>query len=426
MAVKMQYGTDPIIRSIADLDIYKIRILQYYWVHYRYSRGTFAFHNRKPSVRLADIVPIEALREEIAHVATLRFTFAHIAFLRSMGGFREDFLSWLQSEFHLSPITVERDAESGQFVIEADGLLVEITLWETLVMRIVIALYGREVTAHDRARAIIVGDHILGEKLAMLNARPRIKIIDYGTRRAWNPEWHTHVLGRALEEAQQNFIGTSNVMLAMEFGISALGTQAHEIFMLEHARRRRAVTLQGWDNPDAATYVRQSQGEVFRRWYELYGEAFSIALIDTFGEDAFFEDATPEFLHAWKGMRLDSGDPIKSIEQILTKIYPKAGVDPLRKQVVPSDALDVGPIIQLDARFFGRIGMTYGWGTHLTNALGEFLTALSIVMKLTHFEDFPTVKISNNLKKAQGTAKEIEIAKRIYGYRRRLSAECDV
>lgn len=419
-------GTNPIISEITDLDIYKLRILQYYWVYYRYGRGTFAFHNRKTTVRLADIVSIEELRAEIAHTAMLSFTPAHIVYLTSLGGFRDDFLVWLKNDFRLSPIKVEKDDASGQFVIEADGLLVEITLWETLVMRIVIALYGRKIIGSDRALAYKEGEHVLDEKLSVLAAHPRIAIVDFGTRRALCPAWHERVLIRALEKAPHNFVGTSNVMLASRLGISARGTQAHEKFMLEHARRRKAMLIEGRSDSSAYAHVRSAQFEVLRRWYELYGEPLSVALTETFGEDAFFKDATPEFLHKWKGLRLDSGDPERSTERIVTEVYPNAGVDPTTKLVVPSDGLDVGTILSFDEKFYGRIGINYGWGTHFTNAMGSFPTALSIVMKLTHFEDFPTIKLSNNLAKAQGPEKEVDVAKWIYGYKRRDSAECVV
>jgi nicotinate phosphoribosyltransferase len=51
--------------------------------------------------------------------------------------------------------------------------------------------------------------------------------------------------------------------------------------------------------------------------------------------------------------------------------YQQFGVDPNEKMLVASDALDLPVILDAEERFGGRIRVSYGWGTGLTNDLLE-------------------------------------------------------
>ena len=54
-------------------------------------------------------------------------------------------------------------------------------------------------------------------------------ISDFGTRRRFNKEWHCEVVKTLKDNLHTDmFSGTSNVYLAMELGLRAIGTMAHE------------------------------------------------------------------------------------------------------------------------------------------------------------------------------------------------------
>lgn len=71
-------------------------------------------------------------------------------------------------------------------------------------------------------------------------------------------------------------------------------------------------------------------------------------------------------------------------------------------------------------RFHGRVKVSFGWGTLLTNDFrglvdGDGLNPLSLVCKAVAAEGRPTVKLSDNPAKAMGPKDEIERYKRVFG-----------
>ena len=72
-----------------------------------------------------------------------------------------------------------------------------------------------------------------------------------------------------------------------------------------------------------------------------------------------------------------------------------------------SDGLDVERIEALHARFRGRVRVSFGWGTLLTNDFrglvpGDALAPFSLVCKAVAADGRPTVKLSDNPRKAMG------------------------
>src|SRR3712207_1767809 len=112
---------DPIIRSLIDTDFYKLLMLQMIWRLYPDVEATFSLINRTGRVRLAREIDEAALREQLDHARTLRFSKKELIWLagNSFYGqrqiFRPDFLSWL-AEFRLPDYELRRDGD--QFVLE--------------------------------------------------------------------------------------------------------------------------------------------------------------------------------------------------------------------------------------------------------------------------------------------------------------------
>ena len=96
------------------------------------------------------------------------------------------------------------------------------------------------------------------------------------------------------------------------------------------------------------------------------------------------------------------------------------GEDPTQKLVIFSDGLDVDKIVELQTQFAGRVRVSFGWGTMLTNDFkglteNDTLAPFSLVCKAISANGNPTVKLSDNPNKAMGPASEIARYKRVFG-----------
>lgn len=85
-----------------------------------------------------------------------------------------------------------------------------------------------------------------------------------------------------------------------------------------------------------------------------------------------------------------------------------------------SDGLDVDKIAALSAQFRGRVRVSFGWGTMLTNDFigltpDDSLAPFSLVCKAVSANGKPTVKLSDNPNKAMGPTEEIARYKRVFG-----------
>jgi nicotinate phosphoribosyltransferase len=198
--------------------------------------------------------------------------------------------------------------------------------------------------------------------------------------------------------------------MAMQYGLLPMGTMAHELFMV----------MAGMMAESDAT-IRASHNRVLQEWWAEYGSGLSTALTDTYGSDFFFRDMTAAQACVWKGLRQDSGDPIAFGEKAIA-FYKRHGIDPRDKFIVFSDGLDLGTIVKLADHFAGRIRVSFGWGTNLTNDLG--FEALSLVIKVIEANGRCTVKLSDNLAKATGNAPDIERFKQIFGHTVMTFEEC--
>jgi nicotinate phosphoribosyltransferase len=394
----------PIITSLLDVDFYKFTMGQFLWRRHRGVPVTFAFKDRSKNVRLPELIREEDLRRELEHVRTLRFKEDELDYLRGLDTFKEAFLGFL-SGLRLPPVRIRKLKTA--YRIEAAGAWPEVTWWETIVLSIVNELYYRAVA--DRKTAWPEGGRRLGEKLRLIESRPDIRFIEFGTRRRFSRAWQDYVVGalakrnRLMKERGRGepCLGTSNVLQARTHGLAPMGTMAHELFMGAFA-----LASSGSDED-----LRASHGRVLREWHEEHGEPLSIALSDTFGTGFFFEDWPAEEAGRWKGLRQDSGDPFAFGEKAIA-FYERCGIDPAPKTVVFSDGLDAEKIVALHERFSGRIGVAFGWGTNLTNDLG--FETLHLVMKLVEADGRPAVKLSDEPGKETGPKRAVARAKRVF------------
>ena len=103
----------------------------------------------------------------------------------------------------------------------------------------------------------------------------------------------------------------------------------------------------------------------------------------------------------------------------------------LAELLVFSDGLDVPEIEALHARFHGRVRITFGWGTLLTNDFeglveADALAPFSLVCKAVEADGRPTVKLSDNPEKAMGPREQVERYKRVFGVGEQMAREVRV
>jgi len=118
-------------------------------------------------------------------------------------------------------------------------------------------------------------------------------------------------------------------------------------------------------------------------------------------------------------MRIDSGDPVEAANLVI-RWWKENGQNPLEKRLIFSDGLSVERIESLHAQFASQTKISFGWGTLLTNDFrglteNDALAPFSMVCKAIAANGKPTVKLSDNPRKAMGPASEIDRYKRVFG-----------
>jgi len=406
---------DPIVRSLLDTDFYKLLMLQLIHRLHPETQVSFALINRSRTVRLADTIDEAELRAQLDHARTLRFAKKELIWLAGNSFYGEarmfapDFLAWL-ADFRLPDY--ELRTVDGQFELRFDGPWTHTTMWEIPALAIVNELRARAAMRdHGRFALDILYARAkarLWDKVERLRALPDLVISDFGTRRRHGFLWQRWCVEAMKEGLGDRFIGTSNVLLAMDADLEAIGTNAHELPMV-------AAALSETDAELATAPYR-----VLEDWRASYHGNLLIALPDAFGTAAFLAQA-PDWVADWTGFRPDSMPPIEGGEQII-RWWQDRGRDPKTKRLIFSDGMDVESIEATYRHFHGRVRTSFGWGTNLTNDFrgcdpngGDALAPISLVCKVVSANGRPAIKLSDNPAKATGDPGEIDRYLRVFG-----------
>ncbi|WP_149141391.1 nicotinate phosphoribosyltransferase [Gemmobacter caeruleus] len=403
---------DPIVRSLIDTDFYKLLMCQSIFRNKPDTTVAFSLINRSHSVRLADLIDEGELREQLDHVRGLSLSRGESTWLRGntfygkRQMFRPDFMEWFE-QMRLPAYHLEK--RDGQFELTFEGRWPEVMLWEIPALTVLMELRSRAVLKGMGkfelqilyARAM----SRLWEKIERLRRIEGLKIADFGTRRRHGFLWQDWCVQAMQEGLGDAFTGTSNCRIAMKRDIEAIGTNAHELPMVYAALAESDAELA------------EAPYRVLADWHEEHDGNLRIILPDTYGTEGFLKRA-PDWLSKWTGIRIDSGDPATGAE-IAIRWWQERGEDPRNKLVIFSDGLDVEKIEELHARFAGRVKVSFGWGTMLTNDFrglaGDRLAPFSLVCKAISANGRPTVKLSDNPNKAMGPADEVARYKRVFG-----------
>ena len=461
------------ITSLLDTDLYKLTMQCAVHKYLPNVQVTYAFTNRTSDMRLSRAAYhwIDAQIEKLGNLALS--SDEHDFLRRTCPYFSETYLQFLSS-FRLRPsehvkITFSpledtgRDEDRGDIHLTVGGLWLDTILYEIPLLALTSEAYFRFCDtdwSHDmqEERAYVKGIRLLSHGCIFS---------EFGTRRRRDYGTHDMVMRGLMRAARENerqgwkgsLSGTSNVHMAMKYGIPPVGTVAHEWFM-----GIASVTND---------YEHASE-TALRYWVGTYGEGvLGIALTDTFGTPVFlkaFQKSLPteddavmntvgtqlpgearpalndrhdivdvhseknsklakgasngfkprSYAETFTGVRQDSGDPVEFIS-LMREFYDKLGIKG-KKTIVFSDSLNIDLCIQYKAAAEAQGFMaTFGVGTYLTNDFVHLSkrgksTPLNIVIKLSSASGRPAIKISDNVGKNTGDAETVHKVKETLGY----------
>lgn len=366
-----------IITSLLDTDLYKFTMMQVVLHHFPAAQVGYRFKCRTPGIDLRAY--IAEIRREIDALCTLRFNAAELEYLRSLRFIKSDFIDFLELfQLNARHVSVKPAATgNGEIEILISGSWFHTILFEVPVLAIVNEIYFH---ATQPSPNYDEGRERLQRKIALITQEPELagcRIVDYGTRRRFSRAWHEQVIGILKRELGANFGGTSNVLSAWRQQLIPRGTMAHEYLQACQALGPR---------------LRDSQIFAFDVWAREYRGDLGIALSDIYGLSAFLRDFDLYFCKLFDGARHDSGDPFDWGERMLAH-YLAQRIDATSKTLIFSDSLDFERVVALYRRFQGRVQVSFGVGTNLTNDLG--FEPLQIVMKMVRCNGQPVAKLSD-------------------------------
>lgn len=393
-----------LITSLIDTDMYKMTMMQAMFHNYTSAHTKWRFKARRgngfPQNGGSNPEFLVALNESIDHLCTLQYTEDDLEYLGSITSkignriFKDDFLEYLRlfkyNRKHIE-VTVMPD---GSLDITLNGSWLAVSGFEVHVLAIVSELHS--MTELQGAR-IPTGRTLLKEKINFLKERAAegklggFQFADFGTRRRYSFEWQESVLLELVTEIPQYIVGTSNLYFARQFGLTPIGTMAHEWFQAHQQLGARLV---------------DSQKVALDVWAKEYRGELGIALSDTYGNAAFLRDFDLYFAKLFDGCRHDSGDPVEWCENLINH-YRKLGIDPKTKTAVFSDGLTFQTAYRLFYMYNAWIKVSFGIGTNLMNDMG--IEPISIVMKMVELNGKPVAKVSDSSGKGMCEDPEYEL-----------------
>lgn len=368
----------PCVVSLLDTDLYKFNMNQVMFHKHTNLNGVYLFKCRNKGITFTEEM-CEEINAQIDYLCTLRFTDEELDYLSSLRFIKPDYVEFLRL-WHPIRKYVTCWLDNGELHIEVRGPLFSVMQFEIYLLEIVNEVYFR--MQYNYLDLVDGALEKLYEKMAgFRSGKYTFKFAEFGARRRLSREWQDYVVSKLITD--EHCVGTSNVYLAMKYGVKPIGTYAHEFVQM----------YQGVPGVQLAYTNKMAMDE----WFEEYQGDNGTALSDTLGTDLFLRDFTKLQALCYTGVRHDSGDPIEWGEKIIAH-YEKLGIDPKTKTLLFSDSLDFDHAQKIYDHFKGRINVSFGIGTFLSN--DTHVDPLNIVIKLQYVNGHPVAKISDNPGKA--------------------------
>lgn len=371
-----------IITSLLETDMYKFSMGQAIYHQFPNYKTTWTFRCRNKDVKFTKEMVAE-IKHQIQEYCKLRFTEDELAYLDSIKWIRGsyvDFLRLWQPRYEDFEIT--EDAECG-LSIEAKGTWLNTSMYEIPVLSIVNEVFFRMNYDYDKLFASFK-EKLKAKVQALIDGTYDIGAFsEFGLRRRLSAEAQDLAV-KVLCANNRNYhnsvcVGTSNVYLAKKYGVTPVGTMAHEwIMCVGQGNHKHNPAYSNWYALEA--------------WVKEYGVLNGTALTDTITTDCFLKDFQLTYATLFSGVRHDSGDPYEWGEKMIAH-YNALGIDPTTKTLLFSDSLNFEKADSLKKHFEGRAKVAFGIGTYLSNDTD--VPALNIVMKTTFCNGQDVAKVSD-------------------------------
>lgn len=371
----------PIIVSLLDTDLYKWNMCQVFFHKHTNMNGKYIFKCRNEGVEFTPEM-IDEINAQIDHLCTLTLTDEELNYLASLRFIKKDYVEFLRLWRPLRRyVNCFYDESSAcKMRIEVEGPLFSVMQFEIYLLEIVNETYFR--MKYDYMQLVESAKERLYHKTNSFRMEDYdFNFAEFGCRRRLSREWQDYVVSELLKTGK--CVGTSNTYLAMKYGCKPIGTYAHEYVQM----------FQGVPGIQLAYTNKVAMEE----WFEEYQGDNGTALTDTLGTDLFLRDFNKLQAMCYTGVRHDSGDPYEWGDKIIAH-YEKLGIDPKTKTLLFSDSLDFVRAQSIYNYFEGRINVSFGIGTYLSNDTD--VNPLNIVIKLQYVNGHPVAKLSDNPGKA--------------------------
>lgn len=372
-----------IITSLLETDMYKFSMGQAIYHQFSDYKTTWSFKCRNKDVQFTSEM-VEEIRAQIQAYCKLRFTEDELQYLDNIKWIKGSYVDFLRLwSPRYEDFTITTDGNCG-LSIEVAGTWLNTSMYEIPTLAIVNEVYFR--MQYDYNELLDSFKERLDVKFENLKSGHWYAgtFSEFGLRRRLSAEAQSLVVEKFshlndTKHSPSRFIGTSNVYLAKKFGLTPVGTMAHEWIMCTgQGNHKHNPAYSNWYALDA--------------WIKEYGVLNGIALTDTITTDCFLRDFQLTYATLFSGVRHDSGDPYEWGEKMINQ-YRKLGIDPKTKTLLFSDSLDFERADALWHHFHNDINVAFGIGTYLSN--DTKVSPLNIVMKVTKCNGMDVAKISD-------------------------------
>lgn len=372
-----------IITSLLETDMYKFSMGQAIYHQFSDYKTTWTFKCRNKDVHFTAEM-VDEIKEQIKAFCTLKFTEDELEYLNNIKWIKGSYVDFLRLwNPRYEDFEINTDAECG-LSIETKGTWLNTSMYEIPTLAIVNEVYFR--MAYDYRKLLESFKERLDIKYDNIKSGRWYAGVfsEFGLRRRLSAEAQELVVEKMSHlndtlHSSTKFVGTSNVYLAKKFGLTPVGTMAHEwIMCVGQGNHKHNAAYSNWYALDA--------------WIKEYGVLNGIALTDTITTDCFLKDFQLTYATLFNGVRHDSGDPYEWGDKMIDH-YNKLGIDAKTKTLLFSDSLDFERANKLFKYFNGRAKVAFGIGTYLSN--DTEVSPLNIVMKTTKCNGQDVAKISD-------------------------------
>ncbi|MBQ4289828.1 MAG: nicotinate phosphoribosyltransferase [Clostridia bacterium] len=372
---------EQIITSLLETDAYKFSMGQAIYHQFSGYKTTWTFRCRNQDVHFTKEM-VEEIKRQIKLFCRLRFQEEELEYLNSIRWIKGSYVDFLRLwKPRYEDFRIDTNAPCG-LRLEAGGTWLNTSMYEIPTLAIINEVYFR--MAYDYGELLDSFRKKLDEKIGWLQSgRCEIgSFSEFGLRRRLSAEAQDLAVRKLRDEpcGASRFAGTSNVFLARKYGVTPIGTMAHEwIMCVGQGNQRHNPSYSNWYALDA--------------WVKEYGVLNGTALTDTVTTECFLKDFQLTYATLFSGVRHDSGDPFAWGEQMI-RHYESLGIDPKTKTLLFSDSLNFERATEIYRRFHERCKVAFGIGTYLSN--DTCVNPLNIVMKTTRCNGTDVAKLSDD------------------------------